>query len=54
MTPALAAPTRRLLGAAAAVVAPALATVALPPLGVGTSREYVFIYLGIVASGFAS
>jgi two-component system, OmpR family, sensor histidine kinase KdpD len=42
-------PTRRLLGVGSALVAPVLATVALLPLGGGTSRDYIFVYLAIVA-----
>ena len=40
---------RTLTGYAAAVLAPVATTVALLPLSVGTSRDYVFIYLGVVA-----
>jgi K+-sensing histidine kinase KdpD len=40
--------TRRMLDPAVAVVAPVLLTVALAPLG-GVSRDYVFIYLAVVA-----
>lgn len=40
---------RGLLGYAAAVIAPIAATGALLPLGGGTSRDYIFIYLAIVA-----
>jgi K+-sensing histidine kinase KdpD len=41
--------TRSLLGYGAAVLGPVLATLALLPLGGGTSRDYIFIYLAIVA-----
>jgi K+-sensing histidine kinase KdpD len=41
--------SRRLLGLVAAVVGPGLVTVALVPLGGGTSRDYVFAYLAVVA-----
>ena len=41
--------TRRLFGLVAAVLGPALVTVALVPLGAGTSRDYVFAYLAVVA-----
>jgi K+-sensing histidine kinase KdpD len=41
--------SRRLLGMVAAVVGPGLVTVALIPLGGGTSRDYVFAYLAVVA-----
>ena len=40
---------RRSLGWIAAVAAPSLLTVALAPLGGGTSRDYVFAYLAVVA-----
>jgi two-component system sensor histidine kinase KdpD len=40
--------TRRPLGLIAAVLAPSLVTLALVPLG-GVSRDYVFIYLAVVA-----
>ena len=42
-------PARSWLGAAAAVVAPIAVTAALVPLGGGTSRDYVFVYLAVVA-----
>jgi K+-sensing histidine kinase KdpD len=41
--------TRRLLGLVAAVAGPGLVTLALVPLGAGTSRDYVFAYLAVVA-----
>ena len=41
--------TRRLLGPVSAVVAPGLVTLALVALGGGTSRDYVFVYLAVVA-----
>ncbi len=40
---------RTLLGYGAAVVAPIVTTVALLSLSGGTSRDYIFIYLGVVA-----
>ena len=40
---------RTVLGYLAAVAGPAAVTAVLLPLGVGTSRDYVFIYIGVVA-----
>jgi K+-sensing histidine kinase KdpD len=42
-------PARSYLGAAAAILAPIAVTAALVPLGGGTSRDYVFVYLAVVA-----
>jgi len=52
--PRMAVVNRRTAGIVAALVAPALITLALAPLG-GTSRDYVFIYLAAVAilAGFS-
>ena len=40
---------RRLVGYAAALLAPIAVTVGLLPLSVGTSRDYIFIYIAVVA-----